>query len=327
MTSTCAARCSGYEEKIVMTEKVAIIGAGLIGRSWSALFARAGYEVQVWDADPSVLERYAEDMATLCDTLVTEKLLDDSDSTLARIRTFPTLEEAVTGVVFVQENGPEKVEVKQELFARLDAATPAGAVIASSTSAIIPSRFTKGLTHRDRCLVGHPVNPPHLVPVVELCPAPWTATETLDQAEAIYTKIGQVPVRMTTERDGFVLNRLQGALLAEALRLLGEGVVSVEGLDATIKDGLGLRWALMGPIETIDLNAPGGIIDYATRYGGFYARLAQEPAGPEVFSIENAERIAATWPQDRSPDSIRARQDRRDRRLAALRRHLASEQR
>jgi L-gulonate 3-dehydrogenase len=307
-----------------MNEIVAIIGAGLIGRSWSVLFARAGYAVQVWDADANVLERFAEDMATLCDTLVAENLLEDRDGTLARIRTCATLEAAVAGVVFVQENGPEKIDVKQRLFAELDAATPANAIIASSTSAIVPSHFTENLAQRGRCLVGHPVNPPHLVPVVELCPAPWTTVETMDRAEAIYAAIGQVPVRMTRERDGFVLNRLQGALLAEALRLLGEGVVSVEGLDATIKDGLGLRWALMGPIETIDLNAPGGIVDYATRYGGFYAGLAEEPAGPEVFSVANAEKIAATWPQDRSPDSIRARQDRRDSRLAALRRHLAS---
>lgn len=308
-----------------MVETVAIIGAGLIGRSWSVLFARAGYDVQVWDADPTVLERFGDDMAVLCDTMVAEGLLEDRTSTLARIRTCATLQAAVAGVVFVQENGPERIEVKQALFEQLDAATPHGAIIASSTSAIVASRFTEGLAHRGRCLVGHPVNPPHLVPVVELCPAPWTTSETMDRAQAIYSAIGQVPVRMTRERDGFVLNRLQGALLAEALRLLGEGVVSVEGLDATIKDGLGLRWALMGPIETIDLNAPGGMVDYATRYGGFYAGLAEKPAGPEVFSVANAEKIAATWPQDRSPQNIRARQDRRDARLAALRRHLASD--
>lgn len=309
-----------------MTEKVAIIGAGLIGRSWSALFARAGYEVQVWDADPGVLARFPADIEALCDTLVAERLLGDRPGTLARIRTCPTLEEAVAGVSFVQENGPEKIEVKTELFARLDAATPPEAVIASSTSAIVASRFTEGLAHRARCLVGHPVNPPHLVPVVELCPAPWTDPAAMDRAEAIYAAIGQVPVKMTRERDGFVLNRLQGALLGEALRLLGEGTVSVEGLDATIKHGLGLRWTLIGPIETIDLNAPGGITDYAARYGGFYARLAAEPAGPEVFSVAQAEKIAASWPQDRSPEKIRERQDRRDRRLAALRRHLAAEQ-
>lgn len=309
-----------------MTSTVAIIGAGLIGRSWSALFARAGHDVRVWDADAGVLDRFAKDMATLCDTLVAEGLLDDREGTLSRIRTAATLEEAVADAAFVQENGPEQLEIKQDLFTRLNAATPAGAVISSSTSAIVPSRFTEGLAHRERCLVGHPVNPPHLVPVVELCPAPWTSAETMDRAESVYAGIGQVPVRMNKECDGFVLNRLQGALLAEAMRLLGDDVVSVEGLDATIRHGLGLRWAFMGPIETIDLNAPGGIVDYVTRYGGFYARLAQAPAGPEVFSVANAEKIAATWPQDRSPDKIRSRQDQRDRRLAALRRHLASEQ-
>jgi len=309
-----------------MSATVAIIGAGLIGRSWSALFARAGHDVLVWDADAAVLDRFAGDMATLCDTLSAEGLLDDRDGTLARIRTADTLEDAVTDASFVQENGPEQPEIKHDLFVRLDAATPPAAILASSTSAIVPSRFTEGLAHRERCLVGHPVNPPHLVPVVELCPAPWTSVETMDRADAVYSGIGQVPVRMTKECDGFVLNRLQSALLAKAMRLLGDGVVNVEGLDATIKHGLGLRWAFMGPIETIDLNAPGGIVDYTARYGGFYARLASAPPGPEVFSVENAEKIAATWPQDRSPDKIRSRQDRRDRRLAALRRHLASEQ-
>lgn len=310
-----------------MTETIAIIGAGLIGRSWAALFARAGHPVRVWDAAPDVIERFAGDLAELCDTLVAEGLLTDRDATLARVRTCATLEEAVSGADFVQESGPEDVAMKTALFDRLDKATPSEAIIASSTSAIVPSRFTQALEHRGRCLVAHPVNPPHLVPVVELCPAPWTTPDTLDRAERLYTRIGQVPVRMTQERDGFVLNRLQGALLGEALRLLGEGVVSVEGLDATIRHGLGLRWALMGPIETIDLNAPGGIVDYAARYGGFYARLAEDPPGPGVYSVENAQAIAARWPQDRSPDRIRARQARRDRRLAALRRHLNSEPR
>lgn len=309
-----------------MTETVvAIVGAGLIGRSWSALFARAGCTVRAWDAAPEVLDRFGAEIAGLCDTMAEEGLLPDRDGALRRIHPCATLDEALSGADFVQESGPERLEVKQALFARIDAAAPAGAVIASSTSAIVPSRFTEALAGRHRCLVGHPVNPPHLVPVVELCPAPWTAAETLDRAEALYRRIGQVPVRLRAEREGFVLNRLQGALLAEALRLLGEGVVSVEGLDATIRDGLGLRWALMGPIETIDLNAPGGIEDYAARYGGFYARIAADPPGPGVFSTDQARAIARTWPQDRSPASIRARQDRRDRRLAALRRHLAAD--
>ncbi|MBP0482146.1 3-hydroxyacyl-CoA dehydrogenase [Sagittula salina] len=308
-----------------MGEKVAIIGAGLIGRSWAVLFARAGHSVRVWDLDEGVRARVGTECLQLSTTLAEEGLLIDPEGTRARITTCETLEDAVANASFVQESGPERVEVKQALYAQLDTATPPEAIIASSTSAIVASRFTEELTHRHRCLVGHPVNPPHLVPVVELCPAPWTTQETVDRAYAVYAALGQVPVRMRRERDGFVLNRLQGALLAEALRLVDEGTVSVEGLDNTIRHGLGLRWALIGPMETIDLNAPGGITDYAARYGGFYQRLLEDAPGPEVFSVETAERIAADWPQDRTPEAVRRRADRRDRRLAALRRHLNSE--
>ena len=121
-----------------MTEIVAIIGAGLIGRAWSALFARAGYEVQIWDADPGVLDRFMADMAKLCDTMQAEGLLEDREGALARLHTSPTLEEAVKGVIFVQENGPEKVEVKIDLFARLDAATVPEAIIACVQRLISP---------------------------------------------------------------------------------------------------------------------------------------------------------------------------------------------
>ena len=302
--------------------KVAIIGAGLIGRSWTALFARAGLEVSVWDPDESVRAGFVDDIATLAGGMAREGLMDDPDRAVARVTVASTLEEAVAGAGFVQENGPEDREVRIDLFARLDRAAEEDAVLASSTSAIVPSLFTEALPGRHRCLVGHPVNPPHLVPVVELCPAPWTEPKAMDRAEALYARIGQSPVRMTREMEGFVLNRLQGALLSEAMRLLGEGVVSVEGLDATIRDGLGLRWVLMGPIETVDLNAPGGIEDYMARYAGFYRRLAEDPPGPGVYAPENAARVVESWPQGRTPEAIRRRQDLRDARLAALRRHL-----
>ncbi|PZX14913.1 3-hydroxyacyl-CoA dehydrogenase [Palleronia aestuarii] len=302
--------------------RIAIIGAGLIGRSWTALFARAGLDVQIWDPDEKVRADFPSAFAALARGLAAEGMMDDPEGAAARVTVARTLEEAVAGAGFVQENGPEDREVKIDLFTRIDRAAEEDAVLASSTSAIVPSLFTEALPGRHRCLVGHPVNPPHLIPVVELCPAPWTDDATMDRAEALYARIGQSPVRMTRELDGFVLNRLQGALLAEAMRLLGDGIVSVEGLDATIRDGLGLRWVLMGPIETIDLNAPGGIEDYMARYAGFYRRLAGDPAGPEVYDLDRAARIAESWPQERGPEAIRARQDRRDLRLAALRRHL-----
>ena len=159
----------------------------------------------------------------------------------------------------MQENGPETAAAKRAIFADLDGAAPPAAILASSTSFIPASQFSEGLPGRARCLVGHPVNPPHLVPVVELCGAPWTAPETIARARTLYESARQAPITVNREIFGFVLNRLQGVLLAEAFRLVGEGVVSPQDLDVTLKDGLGLRWSFMGPFETIELNAPGGI--------------------------------------------------------------------
>src|SRR5258707_11360776 len=147
-----------------------------------------------------------------------------------------------------------------------------------------------------RCLVGHPVNPPHLIPLVELCGAPWTAPDAVDRARKIYREIGQMPVTVNREINGFILNRLQGALLAEAFRLVGEGFVSAEDLDHTVKDGLGLRWSFLGPFETIELNAPGGIPDYCARYTGFYKELAAAAAGSEDFHSPNLYQVIAVLP-------------------------------
>ena len=164
------------------------------------------------------------------------------------------------------------------MFAALDALAPAAAVLASSTSAIPASQFTEALAGRARCLVAHPVNPPHLVPVVELCGAPWTAAATIERARAVMTEVGQVPIVVRRELDGFILNRLQGALLSEAMRLVGEGYVSPEDLDKTVAHGLGLRWSFMGPFATIELNAPGGVADYCARYSGILSQARRRSA-------------------------------------------------
>jgi 3-hydroxyacyl-CoA dehydrogenase len=228
-------------------------------------------------------------------------------------------------VEFVQENGPEKVEEKKIIFAELDKLAPPDALLVSSTSAITASRFTEMLPGRARCLVGHPVNPPHLIPLVELCGAPWTAPDAIHRARAVYREIGQVPVIINRELNGFVLNRLQGALLAEAFRLVGEGYISAEDLDHTVKDGLGLRWSFLGPFETIELNAPGGIPDYCARYTGFYKELAAASAGPEVYQSPNVDRVMAAWPHQPTAGRIAALTQRRNDRLAALAAHKAKQ--
>ncbi|HZW47444.1 MAG TPA: 3-hydroxyacyl-CoA dehydrogenase [Microvirga sp.] len=305
---------------------VAIVGAGLIGRSWAIVFARAGWDVRVTDPSSETLENAPRLIRQGLDELARHGLVSDPEASSGRITVLPSLAEAVSGVDLVQENGPETVETKRALFSELDRLAPEDAILASSTSAIVASRFTEELPGRARCLVAHPVNPPHLVPLVELCGAPWTAPETIARARAIYEGVEQVPIIVNREVEGFVLNRLQGALLAEAFRLVGEGVVSPQDLDKTLKEGLGLRWSFIGPFETIELNAPGGIADYCNRYTGFYRRLSEDPATPQVWDRDNVTRILEAWGEAPPPNELARRSAWRDRRLAALKAHKRSQQ-
>jgi L-gulonate 3-dehydrogenase len=305
--------------------RVAIVGAGLIGRAWAAIFARAGWNVRLTDPHDQTLKAAPGLIRDELHALARHGLADDPDGAAARLSIAASLEDAVEDAEFVQENGPELVEEKRSIFARLDKHAPPDALLVSSTSAITASRFTETLPGRARCLVGHPVNPPHLVPLVELCGAPWTAPEMIDRARKVYREIGQVPVTIKREINGFVLNRLQGALLAEAFRLVGEGYISAEDLDHTVKDGLGLRWSFLGPFETIELNAPGGIPDYCARYTGFYKELASGSAGPEVYQSPNVDRVIAAWPHPPTPERIAALTQRRNERLAALAAHKAAQ--
>ena len=303
---------------------VAIVGTGLIGRSWAIVFARAAWDVRITDPSADQLAAAPRLIRRGLDELAAHGLVLDPEAAAQRVSPVASLEEAVGGVDLVQESGPEVLGIKRELFAELDRLTSKSAILASSTSAIVASRFTEDLAYRERCLVGHPVNPPHLVPLVEVCGAPWTAPATVAQARAIYESVGQVPIVVNREVEGFVLNRLQGALLTEAFRLAGEGIVSPRDLDKTIKDGLGLRWSFMGPFETIELNAPGGIADYCSRYGGFYRRLTADPAQPEVWDEGNIARVLAAWGKTPGAETLATTAAWRDSRLAALRAHKAA---
>ena len=249
-------------------EKIAIVGAGLIGRAWATVFARAGHSVKMYDADPTAVAKAIALIENGLRDLQKVGLVEEAPEVIAkRVSAASTLEEALKDADYVQENTAERLDVKRAVYAKMDATAPAHCILASSTSTIPTSAFSEGLKGKHRCIVAHPVNPPHLVPVVELSPAPWTSAEVVARTRALQEKVGQVPITVKREVEGFILNRLQAALLNEAWRLVKEDYVGVEDLDKCIKDGLGLRWAFMGPFETIDLNAPGGIPDYAERYG------------------------------------------------------------
>jgi 3-hydroxyacyl-CoA dehydrogenase len=301
--------------------KIAVVGAGLIGQAWAIVFARGGCDVRVWDGDAQAQARALPLIAQQVHELEEQGLLQDAASVIARIHGAATLDEAVKGVDYVQESLPERVELKRDIFGRMDALAPPTAILASSTSSIPASSFTGDLAARQRCLVAHPVNPPYLIPVVELCGAPWTDPGVIERARSIMLAVGQKPVSVNQELEGFILNRLQGALLREAFRLVQRGAVSVEDLDTTIKDGLGLRWAFMGPFETIDLNAPEGLRDYCQRYGGMYESISREQTETApwddalIKSVDEQRR--AVLPRE----ELLNRRLWRDERLMALMRH------
>lgn len=302
-----------------------MIGAGLVGRSWAMVFARAGWYVRLYDRVPAQLESARGHIETGLAEQAAHGLARDAAAAGARIAYITELDEALAEVDWVQESVPEVLDVKRDLYPRLDRATPTIAILASSTSSIPASRFTEGLAGRARCLVAHPINPPHLVPVVELCGAPWTAPATMARAHEVMTGIGQVPIVVKRELDGFILNRLQGALLSEALRLVGEGYVSPQDLDKTVQDGLGLRWSFIGPFATIELNAPGGVADYCARYAGFYRSLAADPPSATIWDSANVQQVASQLEPSPTQAERDARMRWRDKRLLALRRHKRNE--
>ena len=302
-------------------DKIAVIGAGLIGRAWAIVFARAGHPVALYDVDPRALDSSLTVLDENLADLAAAGLLAESPSTVrARVQPAATLKQAIEGAVYLQENVRETHAAKLEIFTTLDAIAAPPCVLASSTSTIPASAFTAQLAGRSRCLVVHPVNPPHLVPLVEIAPAPWTSAEAIERTRALHAGAGQVPIVVRKEIQGFILNRLQAALLNEALSLYADGYASVDDIDKTVRDGLGLRWAFMGPFETIDLNAPDGVADYAARYG----RVIQEQVATqrprewtrEVVSRLETERRAALPAQD-----LARRARWRDRRLMALLAH------
>jgi L-gulonate 3-dehydrogenase len=298
----------------------AMIGAGLIGRSWAMVFARAGWSVHLYDSDPAQVDAARGRIEAGLREQQASGLADDAAAAAARIAYVTNLEAALADVDWVQESAPENLDVKCQLYPHVDRATPPAAIIASSTSGIKASLFTENLSGRARCLVAHPINPPHLVPVVELCGAPWTSPATVERAREVMHGIGQVPIVVRRELDGFIVNRLQGALLSEALRLVGEGYVSPQDLDKTVQDGLGLRWSFIGPFATIELNAPGGVADYCARYGSIYRAVAANPPAPVVWDAANVDRVASQL-ESLTSEARDARMRWRDARLLALRRH------
>jgi carnitine 3-dehydrogenase len=237
--------------------RVAVIGTGVIGASWVAHFLARGLDVIAVDPSPGAEDRLRSDIAAHWPILTQIGLASGASPDHLDFTT--DLEMAVADVDFVQENGPEREDLKHALFARLDTATPPEVVLASSSSGLLPSVIQDGCpTHPERVLIGHPFNPPHLIPLVEVVPGSRTSVAAIDTAMAFYTAVGKRPIRLQQELPGHVANRLQAALWREAYSLVDRGVASVTDIDTAIAYGPGLRWAVLGPFVNQHLSGGTG---------------------------------------------------------------------
>ncbi len=255
-----------------MTDKtirrIAIVGTGVIGASWAALFLAKGLEVVATDPAPGAEERLRDFVAKAWPTL--ERLALSAGASQANLTFSPGLAEALKGVDFVQENGPERLDFKQNLYGQLDALLPPDVIIASSSSGIPMSQIQVGATlHPERTVIGHPFNPPHLIPLVEIVGGAKTSEDVIRRADEFYTSIGKDTVRIKKELPGHVANRLQAALAREVYYLVANDVLSAEDVDTALSSGPGLRWGLMGNMMLNHLGGgTGGIEHFFEQFAG-----------------------------------------------------------
>jgi L-gulonate 3-dehydrogenase len=271
---------------------VGIVGAGSIGVSFALVFARAGWQVHMQDPDAARRAAVPDEITARADALRTFDLVSEAtDTLLARVNISERLEDAVNAVELVIECAPERIDVKRELFAKLDVLAPREAILVSASSAIPVSSYASELEGRARCLVAHPGNPPYLIPVIELVPAAFTTQHAVQRAKEVFASAHMQPVTVQKEIEGFIFNRLQGAVLREAYCLVRDGVASVEDIDLVMREGVGLRWSVIGPFETVDLNTRGGIASHAEKMGPAYARMGAARGQYDPWTPDLVEKV------------------------------------
>ena len=248
--------------------RIAVVGTGVIGASWAALFLARGLEVVATDPAPDAEARLRKFVAAAWPAL--ERLGLSHGASQSNLSFTADLAEALEGVHFVQENGPERVDFKQKLYGQLDALLPADVIIASSSSGLPMSEIQKGAaSHPERCVIGHPFNPPHLIPLVEIVGGKHSSEEAIRRTDEFYTAIGKKTVRIHKELPGHVANRLQAALAREVYYLVADGVLSAADVDTALSWGPGLRWGIMGNMMINHLaGGPGGIEHFLEQFAG-----------------------------------------------------------
>lgn len=305
-----------------MNGRVACIGAGTVGHAWAAVFARAGHEVTLFDAKAGeVRDRALPAIRQTLQVFADGGLIAEPvEAVAARVRDTSSIAEAVAGVAYVQESVREDVALKREVFAEIAAAAPGDAILASSTSAIKGSEFLVEISNPGRALVVHPVNPPSFIPLVELCGTGMTSPATMNAARAFLSEAGMKPIILNKEIDGFILNRLQYTLVAEALHLVGEGYCSAEDIDRVMTEGLALRWAFIGPFAVAHLNATDGFKGFVDRLGPMMRRMGEDAQTDYKWTNEQIAQIHGELIKTRPIEALPRLQQRRDRNILALRR-------
>ena len=304
--------------------KIGICGAGLIGASWAVGFAAHGFNVLVYDTNEKTLNNFFYVVDQLAnDIKIFAKV--DIKKIKSRIITSKNFEDICKDTSLIQESIVEDLEKKREIFNKLEKFASTDTILASSTSYLLPSEISKNLKNKERCIVAHPALPPHIVPFVEICPSSKTSSSVIRKAKEIYEKANYIPIVLKKEIEGFVLNRLQGALLNEAVRLHEQGYASINDIDISLKHALGIRWAFLGPFEIMDLNAPGGIADSFTRYRKGIKNLAKQQNSIPTYTDAY---IATLESEQRTRMKLNDREKRTKQRnkLIALKRKLKLEQ-
>ena len=249
-------------------KRVTIIGTGVIGASWAALFLAKGLEVIATDPAPNAQKALEDFIAAAWPSLEEAGLAPGASP--SRIEFTTDMERALAATDLVQENGPERIDFKQKLYGDLDRLLPPEVIIASSSSGLTMTAIQAGCAqHPERCVIGHPFNPPHLIPLVEIVGGAQTSEQTIERASAFYTALGKRTIRLHKEVPGHVANRLQAALFREVVHLIAEGVVSVADADTAVSWGPGLRWGIMGPNLLYHLGGgQGGIEHFFDQFTG-----------------------------------------------------------
>jgi 3-hydroxyacyl-CoA dehydrogenase len=297
---------------------VAVVATGVIGASWAAHFLAHGLDVVATDPAPGAEQRLHAEIDAIWPTLERLGLAGGASRGRGSLRFESELESAVQGVDFVQENGPERADVKTELFRRLDAVLAPDVILASSSSGLAATQIQSACAHPQRVLVGHPFNPPHLVPLVEVVGGRSTSEAAVRRAIAFYAATGKHPIRVRREVPGHIANRLQAALWREAFHLVAQGVASVEDVDTAIAQGPGLRWAVMGPFLNLHLSGGDGGIEHLLEHlGGPISQWWKELGDPELTPALKAA-IAAGVADEMRGGSRRAAEARRDELLVDL---------